>query len=77
MLRAPGIFKTAIAGLLFMASLLSLGACGSGGAQSTNINTTTTMGQELIDLQASYDRGIITEREFNRARKDILDRYED
>lgn len=53
-------------------ALFTLGACGGGGAKSTNINSSTTMGQELTDLQAARDKGLISEKEYNKARKDIL-----
>ena len=47
--------------------------CGGGGAEVKQSNT--TMGQQLIDLQSAYDRGIITEREYEKAKKEILNQY--
>jgi uncharacterized membrane protein len=47
--------------------------CGGGGAEVKQ--TSTTLGQELTDLQAAYEKGIITEKEYNKAKKEILDRY--
>jgi len=47
--------------------------CSGGGAEVKQSNT--TLGQELTDLQAAYDRGIITQREYEKAKKEILDRY--
>ena len=47
--------------------------CGGGGAELKQSNT--TMGQQLIDLQSAYDRGIITEREYEKAKKEILSQY--
>ena len=38
--------------------------------------TSTTMGQELQDLKKSLDEGIITEKEYERAKKDILKKYD-
>ncbi|MEA1945975.1 MAG: SHOCT domain-containing protein [Thermodesulfobacteriota bacterium] len=44
--------------------------CGGGGA---DIKTkSTTVGQELTDLDKAYKDGIITEKEYNKAKKDIL-----
>lgn len=62
--------------LLGMVLLISLGitACSGGGA--TMQATTTTMGQELQDLDASYKQGIITEKEYEKAKEAILDKYE-
>jgi len=33
------------------------------------------MGQELLDLKKAYDEGVITEREYERAKKDIMRKY--
>jgi len=33
----------------------------------------TTLGQELIDLEAAYKKGIITEEEYNRLKNIIID----
>jgi hypothetical protein len=55
---------------------LSLPACGGGGAK-TNVNaSSTTMGQELIDLNTSYEQGLISASQYNRAKKDILRKYD-
>ncbi len=35
---------------------------------------TTTVGQELQDLDAAYDKGLLTEDEYKKKRKQILDR---
>lgn len=56
---------------------LTLAACGGGGAK-TNVNaSSTTMGQELMDLNASYEQGLISAQEYKRAKKDILRKYDD
>lgn len=39
----------------------------------TEIRTTTT-GQELIDLQKAYESSAITEKEYQKQRKKILER---
>ncbi|MBC45148.1 MAG: hypothetical protein CMO08_05025 [Thalassospira sp.] len=54
---------------------LGLAACGGGGAMEAH-NLNATMGQELIDLKAAYDKDILTEREYNRAKKDIMKLYD-
>lgn len=33
------------------------------------------MGQELIDVKKAFDECVITEREYERAKKDILKKY--
>jgi len=47
--------------------------CGGGGAQLQQ--TSTTLGQELTDLQAAYEKGIITEKEYNKSKKAIMKKY--
>ena len=55
---------------------LTLGAgfigCGGGGADIKTSNT--TVGQELIDLEKAYKDGIITEKEYNNTKSNILKR---
>lgn len=60
--------------LVLGAATLALGplvltACGS--SANTQVSTTST-GQELIDLQDAYDRGLITEKEYQKKRQQIL-----
>ncbi len=64
--------RSILAILLF----LSLTACGGGGADIQTTTHNTTMGQELMDLDASYKKGILTEKEYNRAKENIMDRYD-
>jgi hypothetical protein len=44
--------------------------CGGGGAQVKAKQT--TLGQELSDLDKAYKDGIITEKEYNKAKNDLL-----
>lgn len=59
---------------VLMASSLLLAGCGGGGATVTA--SSTTMGQELQDLEKSHKDGLINEKEYKRARKAILERYD-
>lgn len=57
-------------GIGILVTSLSLGGCGGGGA---NVKArTTTVGQELMDLDAAYKAGIITEREYKQKKEHIL-----
>ena len=55
-------------------SLAMLSGCGGGGAtfQATG---NKTLGQELQDLQQSYDKGIITKKEFEDTKKRLMKKY--
>ena len=58
------------ASTVMIVAMLSLSACG-GGKTTTNVSATTT-GQELTDLKAALDNGIITESEYEKKRKELL-----
>tara|TARA_B100000900_G_scaffold366155_1_gene341894 strand:+ start:99 stop:425 length:327 start_codon:yes stop_codon:yes gene_type:complete len=58
--------------VLILASLII--SCGSfnEGQAELHINKNISTGQELLDLKAALDEGIITEEEFNKLREDII-----
>lgn len=62
--------------ILVSALLVALAGCWGGGAdvRNSNSNRSTTVGQELIDLQKAFDQGLISEREYQRTRRQILRR---
>ena len=47
--------------------------CGGGGASIQNTNS--TLGKELQDLDDSYKKGIITKKEYDAAKKQLMKRY--
>jgi hypothetical protein len=49
-----------------------ISGCGGGGAKVQTY--TTTLGQELQDLEASYKNGIITEKQYNEAKKALIEK---
>ena len=67
-LLRPGVICTVL--------LLSLSACGGGGAKTSVNASSTTMGQELMDLNSSYEQGLISANQYKRAKKDILHKYD-
>ena len=67
--------RAIIAIVMALVLATSVAGCGGGGAKTqtqTDIRTTTT-GQELMDLKKAYDSGAITEKEYERQRKKILE----
>ena len=66
-------------GVLILIGLMvvSLNLSGCGGKKQTveNTTTTTTLGQELVDLQQAYEKGIITEKQYNDLKKKAIKKY--
>ena len=54
---------------------LCLSGCGGGEAkvQSQQSTYTTTLGQELKDLEDAYRKGIITEKQYNDAKEKLIE----
>lgn len=61
-----------VAVIATLAMVMAITGCG--GADVRTQTTTTTTGQELMDLKKAYDTGVITEKEYKRKREEILDR---
>jgi uncharacterized membrane protein len=57
--------------------IISVGlTTGCGRKQRTTVSTsTTTLGQELVDLQQAYEKGIITEKQYNDLKKKAIKKY--
>jgi len=66
-------FRKAGLAIALVVFTLGLAACGGGGADIESTTKTTTKGQELMDLQKAYEDGILTEEEYQKERKKILD----
>ena len=67
--------KLSVVALLIFVILMGgvFAGCGGGGAKVQQ--SSTTLGQELTDLQAAHEKGIISDKEYERARKEILKKY--
>lgn len=60
----------AVCGLL----LFGITACGGGGAEVRSEVSTTTTGQQLMDLKKALDAGAMTQQEYEKERKKILEK---
>ncbi len=58
-----------ILGATVIALSLGLAACGG---SSTTVKQTETQGQQLMDLKEAYDKGVISEKEYEATKKKIL-----
>ena len=54
---------------------VSFWGCGGGGAKVKNKITTTSLGQELTDLDRAHSQGIITNKEYEKAKKGLIKRF--
>lgn len=62
--------------IFFMVAMISLLlGCGGGGAKVESTTTSTTLGQELMDLDESYKKGLLSEKEYKKAKENIMKRY--
>lgn len=66
------MFKKSVFAASIIALTLAMSACGGGGA-TTKVEAKGTQGQQLLDLKEAYDKGVITEKEYNKTREQILD----
>jgi PBP1b-binding outer membrane lipoprotein LpoB len=56
-------------GALFLAGCI---AVSTGEKTTTGTPATTTLGQQLQDLKSEYDRGLISQQEYNQRRERLL-----
>ncbi len=50
------------------------GAAGCGGGGARVSADSTTLGQELQDLKTAYEKGIISEKDYNEAKKKLIEK---
>lgn len=61
---------------IVLIAAVGLAGCGGGGSENTIQTSNTTMGQELMDLDKSRKQGLIDDKEYEKAKKEILKRYD-
>lgn len=59
-----------IAAAVVLAGVSGCAICNRG---SMNYNRTTTIGKELIDLKEAKDKGAVTEEEYAKTKKEIME----
>ena len=66
--------KLTVLAALAAGGLALLPGCGGGGA-TYQAASNKTLGQELQDLQATYDKGIITQKQYEDTKKRLMKKY--
>jgi len=60
-----------LCGAVLLSGCISISS-GERTVQETTAATTPTLGQQLLDLKADYDRGAISQQEYNQRRDRLL-----
>ena len=60
------------AALAMMGMSVTLSSCGSTTKTEIKESPKTTLGQELIDLEAAYNKGVISKDEYEKQKKELL-----
>ena len=55
--------------VIIIVMALGIAACGGGGAEVKSQSYATTLGQELKDLEDAYQKGVITEKQYEKSKK--------
>lgn len=66
--------QIAMGALAAVMCVSSLTACGGGGARTSIQEKNVSTGQELMDLKRAYEEGAMTAKEYEKARKNIINR---
>ncbi len=63
--------------VVMMVTVMGLAACGGGSADVKAQSYSTTLGQELKDLEDAYQKGIITEKQYKNAKENLIEQRTD
>ena len=72
--RRAGTVATHLSLAALVLGTLAFAGCGGGGATFKSTGD-KTLGQELQDLDASYQKGIITEKQYNEIKLRLIKMY--
>ena len=67
------VSKHCVQAVILILLISCLPACGGGGSKTVVSNRTTTQGQELLDLKRAFEQGALSEREYEKQRKKVLE----
>ena len=59
--------------IVMIVMALGVNACRGGKAEVKTQSYSTTLGQELKDLEEAYDKGIITEKQYKRSKEKLIE----
>ncbi len=59
--------------VLMIGMAFGLSGCGGGGAEVRTQSYSTTLGQELRDLEEAYQKGLLTEKQYNKAKEKLIE----
>ena len=59
--------------LLILVVVGTLSGCASFNKGTMRYSRTTTIGQELVDLKAARDKGALSDEEYNKLKKEIME----
>jgi hypothetical protein len=68
------VFRVWFIGMMIVFAACLGGCCGGGSptVKTETTTSTTTLGEELKDLKEAYDKGIISEQEYNESKERII-----
>ncbi len=58
---------------LMIGMAFGLSGCGGGGAEVRTQSYSTTLGQELKDLEEAHQKGLLTEKQYNKAKEKLIE----
>lgn len=71
-------FRCTASALMFSISLLGGCSCSSGGGDDdVKVIQQQSYGQQLMDLDEAHKKGLMTDKEYEKSRKAIVDKMKD
>ncbi len=59
--------------IMMMVMPLGMVGCGGGGTEVRTQSYSTTLGQELKDLEEAYQKGIINQKQYEKAKEKLIE----